>query len=68
LVEDDPKTSCKATDERTGRSFIVSLDLDLNSCGLTGKDQKELLDKINELVDLLAEKIGFGVKSKKWIP
>lgn len=68
MVEDEPKTSCKVTEDKTGRSFIIQLDLDINANNLTGPDQKELLDKINELADLIAEKLSFGVKSKRWIP
>ena len=68
MVEEDPKTSCKVTDQRTQRSFVLELDLDLNDSKLSGPDQRDILDKINELVDLVADKIGFGVKSKQWIP
>jgi predicted site-specific integrase-resolvase len=67
-VEDDPITSCKATDQRTQRSFVVEMDVDLNASKLSAEDQLAILHKINELVDLVAEKIGFGVLSKQWIP
>ena len=69
LVQDAAKTSCKVTDETTKRSFTVELDLDINACGLSGEDQRQILDEIARLANLVAQKIGFGVKSSKaWVP
>jgi hypothetical protein len=69
LCEDTAKTSCKVVEERTGRSFNLELDLDINACGLKGEDQRELLDAIGFLVDKIAIKIGFSGKiNKLWVP
>lgn len=67
VVEDDPLTSCTVKDAG-GKTFTVELDVDLNSNKLSGKDQKEILDQVNKLADLVAEKLGFSVISKAWRP
>ena len=69
LVGDDACTSCKVIDETSGRSFVLELSLDINKCGLTGEQQRELLDEMNRLAESIANKIGFGVKlNKRWVP
>jgi hypothetical protein len=69
LVQDAPKTSCKVTEEASGRNFNIELDLDINACGLSGEDQRGILDEIGKLADTIAHKIGFAGKiSKLWRP
>ncbi len=68
LVEDDPKTSCVVMDQNTKKSFNIDINIDLNGNKFTGEDQKEILDAISHLAELLAEKLKFGVILKKWTP
>ena len=69
LVENDAKTSCKVVDEVSGRSFSLELSLDINDCGLTGEQQRELLDELSQLAESIANKLGFSVKlNKTWVP
>jgi len=69
LVDDEADiTSCSVIEDNTKKSFSIKLDIDLNKGNLSGADQREILDKINELSDLVAIKLGFSVISKIWKP
>ena len=68
VIDDLPVTSCEVTDKQTGRKFMVQLDVDLNTNGLTGADQRDIIDEINRLADLIVEKLKFGVIYKRWTP
>ena len=68
MVEEDGKTSCKVVNEK-GESFVLEWDRDINTCNLSGIDQREVLDEMNRLVDLIINKLNFGVNIKKtWRP
>jgi hypothetical protein len=66
LIDDEPCTSCKVVGAE--KTFTIQVDVDLNDVGLSGKDQKDILDEMNRLADLIGEKLQVSVISKIWIP
>lgn len=62
-------TSCKVLDKDTGRSFSIEWDMDINSCGLHGDTQRDILDQMDSLTDCISKSLGFGVNIEKiWRP
>ena len=61
LVEVPGETAIKVVCAKTGRSFIVSTDVDLDTSGLPVESRAEIRSAVARLGNIIAEKMGYDL-------